>query len=90
MNMDGDRLRLAELASALALATDLAMGQPLEHGLRTTIVAVRLAERRGLDESESLVRRGLVAAKALPSLRAAFDRSTRRPCALCSPATSNG
>jgi HD-GYP domain-containing protein (c-di-GMP phosphodiesterase class II) len=43
---------LAELASALSLATDLGMGQPLEHGLRTAIVAVRLAERLELDEGE--------------------------------------
>jgi HD-GYP domain-containing protein (c-di-GMP phosphodiesterase class II) len=50
--VEADRLRLAELTSALSLATDLAMGQPLEHGLRTAIVAVRLAERLGLDERE--------------------------------------
>jgi HD-GYP domain-containing protein (c-di-GMP phosphodiesterase class II) len=52
VGVEVDQLRLAELASALSLATDLAMGQPLEHGLRTAIVAVRLAERLGLDESE--------------------------------------
>src|SRR5215813_5591827 len=28
------------------------MGQPLEHGLRTAVIAVRLAERLELDESE--------------------------------------
>lgn len=43
---------MAELASALSLATDLGMGQPLEHGLRTAIIAVRLAEQLGLDERE--------------------------------------
>ena len=32
------------------------MGQPLEHGLRQTLVALRLAERLGLDEET----RGLV------------------------------
>ena len=50
--VEGDRLRLAELLSALSLATDLGMGQPLEHGLRTAIIAVRLAERLGLDNDE--------------------------------------
>jgi HD-GYP domain-containing protein (c-di-GMP phosphodiesterase class II) len=36
-------LRLAEATAVLSLATDLSMGQPLEHGLRTAILAVRLA-----------------------------------------------
>jgi len=36
----------------LALATDLAMGQPLEHGLRTAVLAVRLAESMGLPEDD--------------------------------------
>ena len=50
--MEAERLRLAELTAALSLATDLGMGQPLEHGLRTAVIAVRLAERLGLDETE--------------------------------------
>ena len=37
-------LRLAEAAGVLSLATDLAMGQPLEHGLRTAVLA--RADRR--------------------------------------------
>jgi HD-GYP domain-containing protein (c-di-GMP phosphodiesterase class II) len=45
-------LRLAEAAGALSLATDLAMGQPLEHGLRTAMLAVRLAQAMGLPEDE--------------------------------------
>lgn len=36
-------LRLAEVLGALSLATDLANGQPSEHGLRTAILATRLA-----------------------------------------------
>jgi HD-GYP domain-containing protein (c-di-GMP phosphodiesterase class II) len=43
---------VAEAVGALALATDLAMGQPLEHGLRTAVLAVRLAEEMGLAEPE--------------------------------------
>jgi HD-GYP domain-containing protein (c-di-GMP phosphodiesterase class II) len=44
------RLRAAELIGALSLATDLGVGEPLEHGLRTTVIGVRLAERLGLPE----------------------------------------
>lgn len=36
-------LRLAEVLGALSLATDLANGQPSEHGLRTALLATRLA-----------------------------------------------
>jgi HD-GYP domain-containing protein (c-di-GMP phosphodiesterase class II) len=36
-------LRLAEVLGALSLASDLANGQPSEHGLRTAILATRLA-----------------------------------------------
>jgi HD-GYP domain-containing protein (c-di-GMP phosphodiesterase class II) len=43
-------LRLAEAAGVLSLATDLAMGQPLEHGLRTAVLAVRLAQAMSLPE----------------------------------------
>jgi response regulator RpfG family c-di-GMP phosphodiesterase len=45
-------LRLAELVSALAFATDLARGQPMEHELRTCLLAVRLGELIGLDEGQ--------------------------------------
>ena len=31
-------LRLAELIAALSLATDLGMGQPMEHALRSSIL----------------------------------------------------
>jgi hypothetical protein len=43
------RLRTAALIATLSLATDLGMGQPLEHGLRATMIAVRLADRLGLN-----------------------------------------
>jgi HD-GYP domain-containing protein (c-di-GMP phosphodiesterase class II) len=45
-----EQLRLAELVAALSLATDLGMGQPLEHELRTCLLAVRLGEALGLGE----------------------------------------
>ena len=48
-----DEVRSAEVIGALCLATDLGMGLPLEHGLRSTMVAMRLADRLGLDAEES-------------------------------------
>jgi len=45
----GERVRAAEVIGSLCLATDLGMGYPFEHGLQTTIVAARLAERLGVD-----------------------------------------
>ena len=44
-----ERVRAAEVVAALCLATDLGMGFPFEHGLRATLVAMRLAERLGVD-----------------------------------------
>jgi HD-GYP domain-containing protein (c-di-GMP phosphodiesterase class II) len=50
--MESSGLRLAELIAALSLATDLAMGQPMEHALRTCLLAVSLGELLGLDDAE--------------------------------------
>jgi len=47
-------LRLAEAAGALSLATDLAMGQPLEHGLRTATLALRTAQAMELSEDDQV------------------------------------
>ena len=46
------RVTLAELLAVLSLAADLGMGQPMEHVLRQTLIALRLAELLGLDEAE--------------------------------------
>jgi HD-GYP domain-containing protein (c-di-GMP phosphodiesterase class II) len=40
-------IRAAEIVGAVSLATDLGTGQPLEHTLRTAILAVRLGELAG-------------------------------------------
>jgi len=45
-------LRLAEVVAALSLGIDLGFGQPMEHVLRQCLIALRLAERVGLDEEE--------------------------------------
>ncbi|HJR92123.1 MAG TPA: HD domain-containing phosphohydrolase [Acidimicrobiia bacterium] len=42
-------VRAAELIGALSLATDLGMGFPLEHGLQSTLVAMRLCDRLAVD-----------------------------------------
>ena len=47
-------LRLIEAAGVMSLATDLAMGQPLEHGLRTAVLAGRLADAIGLCEEDQV------------------------------------
>ena len=54
---DTDRahVRLAELVAALSLGVDLGFGQPMEHVLRQCLIALRLAERLGLDEEERAV-----------------------------------
>jgi HD-GYP domain-containing protein (c-di-GMP phosphodiesterase class II) len=44
------RVRLAELVASLSLGVDLGFGQPMEHVLRQCLIALRLAERAGLDE----------------------------------------
>jgi HD-GYP domain-containing protein (c-di-GMP phosphodiesterase class II) len=44
-----EQLRTAEVIGTLCLATDLGMGFPFEHGLHTTVIAMRLADRLGVD-----------------------------------------
>lgn len=46
---------LAELIAALSLGVDLGLGQPMEHVLRESMLALGLGERFGLDESERSV-----------------------------------
>jgi HD-GYP domain-containing protein (c-di-GMP phosphodiesterase class II) len=48
--VSGTQLRLAELIASLSLAVDLGFDQPMEHVLRQTVIALRLADRIGLDE----------------------------------------
>jgi HD-GYP domain-containing protein (c-di-GMP phosphodiesterase class II) len=46
-------VRTAELIAALCLATDLGMAFPFEHGLHTTLIAMRLAEKLGVDRQDA-------------------------------------
>src|SRR5213080_4403396 len=45
-------IRAAELIGALSLATDLGTGQPLEHAMRSAVLAVRLGELAGASAHE--------------------------------------
>ena len=45
-------VRLAELMGALSYAADLGLGQPIEHCMRQTVIALRLADRLGVDAEE--------------------------------------
>ena len=52
MTVAGAGVRLAELVAALSLATDLGLGQPQQHIIRQTLIAMRLAELDGLSDDE--------------------------------------
>src|ERR1700750_1212009 len=45
-------VRAAEVIGAMSIATDLGTGQPLEHALRTAILAVHVGELAELSPSE--------------------------------------
>ena len=45
-------LRKAELLAAISLAIDLGLGQPMEHMLRSSLIATRIAERMSLDAQQ--------------------------------------
>jgi HD-GYP domain-containing protein (c-di-GMP phosphodiesterase class II) len=45
-------VRLSELVAALSFSSDLALGQPMEHVLRSCFIALRLADHLGLDEQQ--------------------------------------
>jgi HD-GYP domain-containing protein (c-di-GMP phosphodiesterase class II) len=45
-------VRAAELIAALSVATDLGTGQPLEHAVRSAVLAVRLGELAGASADE--------------------------------------
>jgi HD-GYP domain-containing protein (c-di-GMP phosphodiesterase class II) len=70
MERTGDRVDLAALVAAVSLAADLASGVTLEHGLRTCLLATRLAERAGLDGA---ARRDVYYASLLRSIGCTSD-----------------
>src|SRR5215831_19661634 len=46
------KVRAAEVIGAMSIATDLGTGQPLEHALRTAILAVRVGDLAELSPPE--------------------------------------
>jgi HD-GYP domain-containing protein (c-di-GMP phosphodiesterase class II) len=50
--ISGGELRLAELVAALSLGVDLGFDQPMEHVLRQTVIALRIADRLALDDAD--------------------------------------
>jgi HD-GYP domain-containing protein (c-di-GMP phosphodiesterase class II) len=51
-NSASGRIRRAEIIAALSLATDLAIGQPMELAMRATVLAMRLGRSLGLPDAE--------------------------------------
>jgi HD-GYP domain-containing protein (c-di-GMP phosphodiesterase class II) len=51
-DVDRMHVRLAEIVAALSLGIDLGFGQPMEHVLRQCLIALRLADRLGLDDEQ--------------------------------------
>jgi HD-GYP domain-containing protein (c-di-GMP phosphodiesterase class II) len=47
-----EEVRLAELVAALSLATDLGLGQPQQHIIRQTVIAMRMADLEGLPDDD--------------------------------------
>jgi len=47
-------IRRAEIIAALSMATDLAMGQPMENALRSCVLARRLGEALGFGRADML------------------------------------
>jgi hypothetical protein len=59
-----DRVRAAELIAALCPGTDLGTGFPFEHGLHTTLIAIRLADRLDVDAVAAVIAAGRTAGAA--------------------------
>ena len=50
--VDARPIRLAELVAVLSYGADLGLGQPLQHCLRQTVIALRLADLIGVEEEQ--------------------------------------
>jgi HD-GYP domain-containing protein (c-di-GMP phosphodiesterase class II) len=51
----GDHVRRVEVLAALSLAIDLGLGQPMDHMLRSAMIATSLARRLGLSEQRQAI-----------------------------------
>ena len=52
-----EHIRVAEVIATLSLATDLGIGVPLEYGLESTLLAMRLASLHAVHHMVGLARR---------------------------------
>jgi HD-GYP domain-containing protein (c-di-GMP phosphodiesterase class II) len=52
MGQDTGGVRIAELVATLSYAADLGLGQPMEHCLRQTVIALRLADLADADAAD--------------------------------------
>jgi hypothetical protein len=71
-------VQLAEIVAAIALAAHLGMGQPLDHVLRSCLIATRFADRLGIsadDRSATYCRR-----QPRPSSTSGTTRSAADGC----------
>ena len=50
VSWEEDQVRTADVVAALSLATDLGIGVPLEHGLHSALIAMRLCDILGADQ----------------------------------------
>src|SRR6188472_266255 len=50
--MPDSGVRLTELLAAISMATDLGLGQPSEHMLRSARISMRIGDRLGLDTAQ--------------------------------------
>ena len=75
-----ESIRTAEVVGALSIATDLGTGQPLEHALRSAVLAVRLGELAGASAAGALghVLRRAAPRRGLHVERARGDAAVRR------------
>ena len=46
------QIKMSELMSAFSMATDLAEGHPMEHGVKTCYISLRLADVLKLSDQE--------------------------------------
>ena len=91
------RLRLAELVAALSLGIDLGFSQPMEHVLRQCRIALRLAERLGLDEAQraTVYYAALLVTSAATPMRTSrqsgsVTTSPSRPTSIATGSTASG
>ncbi|MBI2910626.1 MAG: hypothetical protein HYY05_00680, partial [Chloroflexi bacterium] len=85
---------LAELLCALSFATDMGMGQSMEHGLKTAYIGLRIADSRRLTQEDRvavfygalLKDAGCTACAAVfATLFAGDEMGARRDCLLLKP-----